>query len=141
MPPGLRFFAGGQLLTAKEEIVLPYAQFALYSFIAMFLLVLAVILIVIIGQRYKNSRAPRLSVRAEVIKKRAQVTRHLHWAPSLPHSQKRVTYYVTFAIDGGQQLELWVRRQVYQQLKQNCRGTLTFQGTQYLDFQKAPRSR
>lgn len=39
---------------------MPYAQFALYSFIAMFLLVLAVTLTVIIGQRYKNSRAPRL---------------------------------------------------------------------------------
>lgn len=52
------------------------------------------------------------------------------------HTTTSVTYYATFELAQGQRMELRIQGSVYGVLKQGDCGTLIFQGTRYLNFER-----
>ena len=84
----------------------------------------------------KNEDSPRLSVPAIVKIKRTNVTRHSHHHHdhnSHSHSSS-TTYFITFEFESGDRSEFHVSGKEYGMLAEGDIGTLTFQGTRYIDF-------
>lgn len=86
-----------------------------------------------IGEWIKNSNSPRLTVDATVVAKRDQMHRH---TSSNGHSHRSYSYHVTFQFTSGDRLELRVPSHEYGLLVEGDVGTLTFQGTRYLSFNR-----
>lgn len=83
----------------------------------------------------KNEDSPRLSVLAIVKIKRTNVTRHSHHHDHHSHSHSSsTTYYITFEFESGDRSEFHVSGKEYGMLAEGDIGTLTFQGTRYIDF-------
>lgn len=106
-----------------------------------FLAVLAVFVAVVvkgIGQWNRNNHSPRLSVPAQLVAKRTDIsTTHHHMAGEHHHHHHTyTTCYLTFQVDSGDRMELPVSGQQYGLLMEGDRGQLTFQGTRFLDFQR-----
>ena len=84
----------------------------------------------------------RLTVPAKVTGKRQNTTHHRH--PNAGdvsgahgyHTTSTTAYYVTFQVDSGDRLELSVSGAEYGMLAEGDVGSLTFQGTRYLAFQR-----
>lgn len=81
----------------------------------------------------KNNASPRLTVSAQVVTKRTSVTHH--------HSQNGMGrsstwYYATFQVESGDRMEFAVSGPEYGLLAEGDQGTLTFQGTRYLSFER-----
>ncbi len=82
----------------------------------------------------KNDASPRLTVPATVITKRDN---HAYYPSGRTHGgTHRTRYFVTFQFDSGDRLELEMTGPEYGLLIQGDKGSLTFQGTRYLDFQR-----
>ncbi len=81
----------------------------------------------------KNNASPRLTVSAEVVSKRTQVSHH-HHQDSMSHSS--TSYYATFQVESGDRVELPLSGSEYGMLAEGDRGSLTFQGTRYLGFER-----
>lgn len=77
----------------------------------------------------KNHHSPRLSVPAKVVSKQQ---RHYHHH----HGALHTSYYVTFEVDSGDRMELQLHADEYGMLAEGDVGTLQFQGTRFLDFQR-----
>ena len=80
----------------------------------------------------KNNHSPRLTVPATVVAKRTNISHH-HHNHSTGHS---TTYHVTFQVESGDRMELYVAGHEFGMLIEGDRGMLTFQGTRYLSFQR-----
>ena len=108
----------------------------LFPIVFLFILgVFAAILMKGIGQWNKNNHAPRLSVPATVVAKRTNVP---HRSGSSHHvSSTSTTYYVTFEVESGDRMELCLPGTEYGLLIEGDVGTLSFQGTRYLHFERA----
>lgn len=105
-------------------------------FMLTFVLVFGMILFTLIrgiGQWHKNNTSPRLAVEATVVAKRGETHRH-HSGNGMVHSS--TSYYVTFQVSSGDRMELRLSGQEYGLLAEGDRGTLTFQGTRYLGFER-----
>ena len=90
-----------------------------------------------IGQWNKNNNSPRLTVPADVVAKRTNVTRHRHnGANGHHHHHTSTTYYVTFQVESGDRMELEMTGSEYGLLIEGDHGDLTFQGTRYLGFER-----
>ncbi len=86
----------------------------------------------------KNDASPRLTVPATVIAKRDENFRHRHNRTNgMSHTHYSTRYYVTFQFESGDRLELEMEGGRYGLLIEGDRGSLTFQGTRYLDFERA----
>ena len=82
----------------------------------------------LIRQKRHNDASPRLTVPATVVAKRDHRSRrreHYH-----------TSYYATFQFESGDRLELSVPGNEFGLLCEGDRGTLTFQGTRYLGFER-----
>lgn len=95
-----------------------------------------------IGTWNKNNHSPRLSVEAEVVGKRVNVSHHtcanagdISGAHGYS-STEFTTYYVTFQVASGDRMEFSVSGEEYGQLAERDVGSLTFQGTRYLAFDR-----
>ena len=89
-----------------------------------------------LSQWKKNEDSPRLSVPAVVKIKRTNVRRHSHHHHdhhSHSHSST-TTYFITFEFESGDRSEFHVSGKEYGMLAEGDIGTLTFQGTRYIDF-------
>ena len=86
----------------------------------------------------RNNHAPRLTVPATIVAKRANVSRHHHRNAGGVghHTSTSTTYYVTFQVESGDRMELSMAGHQYGLLIEGDRGQLTFQGTRFLDFQR-----
>ena len=109
--------------------------------ILIFVAVFVIILITFargLGQWSKNNHSPRLTVEAEVIGKRMEISHHRHSGEHhTMHSSTR--YYVTFQVPSGDRMELHVPGQEYGLMIEGDFGDLSFQGTRFLSFaRKAP---
>lgn len=105
-------------------------------FYLMFFLVMSIFIVTfarMIGEWIKNSNSPRLTVDATVVAKRDQMHRH---TSSNGHSHRSFSYHVTFQFASGDRLELRVPSREYGLLVEGDLGTLTFQGTRYLSFNR-----
>ncbi len=83
-----------------------------------------------IGQWNKNEQSPRLSVLAEVKSRRTHVNSSGH------EGHSRTTYFVTFEFASGDRSELKMSGSEYGQLAEGDVGTLSFQGTRFLGFER-----
>ncbi len=88
-----------------------------------------------ISQWNKNNNSPRLTVPATVVAKRTNVSRH-HHHNNMHHTTHSTTYYVTFQVQSGDRMELHVTGQEYGLLVEGDQGSLSFQGTRYLGFER-----
>ncbi|MBE6962451.1 MAG: DUF2500 domain-containing protein [Ruminococcaceae bacterium] len=85
----------------------------------------------------KNNNSPRLTVQATVVAKRADISRHHHsGANDHHHSHTSTTYYVTFEVESGDRMELQMDGSDYGLLVEGDQGSLSFQGTRYLGFER-----
>lgn len=83
----------------------------------------------------KNNHAPRLTVSATVIAKRTNVSRH-HHGGNMHHTTHSTTYYVTFQVESGDRMELYMAGHEFGMLLEGDKGMLHFQGTRYLGFER-----
>ena len=92
----------------------------------------------IVKEKRKNDASPRLSVPATVVTKRTNVShRHHHGASDMDYCTTDTTYYVTFQVESGDRMELRMSGRDYGMLFEGDRGTLHFQGTRYLGFDRS----
>ena len=89
-------------------------------------------------ERRRNDAAPRLTVPAHIVTKRAQVgsTRHHNATTHNSYTSYATKYFATFEFASGDRLELPVAPAEYGLLVEGDHGQLTFQGTRYLGFQR-----
>lgn len=110
------------------------------AFFLVFFLVAGVIVFTIVQglrQWNKNNHSPRLTVEAEVVTKRTEVTHHHNSSGNgMGHSHSTTWYYATFQVESGDRMELAVGGGEYGMLAEGDRGKLTFQGTRYLGFER-----
>ena len=92
----------------------------------------------IVKEKRKNDASPRLSVPATVVTKRTNVShRHHNGANDMDYCATDTTYYVTFQVESGDRMELRMTGRDYGMLFEGDRGTLHFQGTRYLGFDRS----
>ena len=89
------------------------------------------------AQWNRNNQAPRLTVDAELVSRRTEVSTFHHGGRNgtdMCHTSSSTTYYVTFQVDSGDRMEFSVSGREYGLLVEGDTGRLTFQGTRYLGF-------
>lgn len=111
-------------------------EFQLFDvmFYLIFFLILGMLIFMIVqGLRTwnKNNHSPRLTVDAEVVSKRTDVSSHHNGDNMATHS---TWYYVTFQVESGDRMEFSVTGTEYGMLAEGDTGKLSFQGTRYLNF-------
>lgn len=90
----------------------------------------------------KNNHSPRLNVSAKVVAKRTEVSHHQHANNGDMNGAQGYTtisstfYYVTFELDSGDRMEFSMSGSDYGMLIEGDVGTLNFQGTRYLGFER-----
>lgn len=107
-------------------------------FFLMFGLVFTVFIVTFvigISQWSRNNASPRLTVPAQVVSKRANISHHRHGTSH--HVSTSHSYYVTFQVDSGDRMELHLPGREFGLLVEGDRGMLTFQGTRYLSFERS----
>lgn len=92
------------------------------------------------AQWHRNNQSPRLTVEAELVSRRTNVST-FHNGTDMCHTSSSTTYYVTFQVDSGDRMEFSVSGQEYGLLAEGDRGKLTFQGTRYLGFEREKAER
>ena len=95
-----------------------------------------------ISQWNRNNQSPKLTVEAFVVSKRMNVSHHQHAnAGDVTgahgfHTTTSTSYYVTFQVKSGDRMEFSVSGREYGLLAEGDTGSLTFQGTRYLGFER-----
>lgn len=90
----------------------------------------------------KNNHSPRLNVSAKVVDKRTEVSHHQYandgdiMGSHGYSSTSSTSYYVTFEVDSGDRMEFSMSGSDYGMLIEGDVGTLNFQGTRYLGFER-----
>ena len=103
-------------------------------FFVVFLGLLVYTLVRSAGQWRRNNQSPVLTVEAQVVTKRSDVSYHDTGDTGMRHSH--MSYYATFQVESGDRMELPVSGQEYGLLVEGDEGRLTFQGTRYLGFER-----
>lgn len=85
-------------------------------------------------QQRKDNNSPRLSVDATVVAKREDV--RIYHRSERTHTRSSTTYYVTFQVASGDRMELCLTGSEYGLLVEGDQGTLTFQGSRFLSFER-----
>ncbi|MDG5786782.1 DUF2500 domain-containing protein [Evansella sp. AB-P1] len=90
---------------------------------------------------FSNNRKPIEKEKAMVVAKREDVRHRPHrnkgTGINIGMSRSITKYYVTFELDNDQRLEFKVNGKEYSMLSEDDVGYLEFQGTRYLDFERA----
>ena len=101
-------------------------QILFFLAFAVFLIVFIIVIARSIRDNSKNNRSPVLTVPATVVSKRTHV-----WG-----DHAHTIYYATFQVASGDRMELQVPDSQFGYLVENDTGSLTFQGTRFLSFQR-----
>lgn len=88
-------------------------------------------LVASIRRKVKNDNSPRLTVDAKVVAKRTRVGR-----TAGEYSHRYTDYYVTFEVESGDRMELETEGNEFGLLVEGDIGSLTFQGTRYVSFER-----
>lgn len=115
-------------------------HFAFFQIIfsLVFVLVIGIFIVVAIKgirQWNKNNHSPKLTVPATVVAKRTNIS-HYHSEAGVHHTTHSTSYYVTFQVESGDRIELYVAGHEYGLLIEGDQGRVTFQGTRYLGFER-----
>ena len=108
-----------------------------FLFITVFVIVIGTFVVMAVrgvGTWSKNNASPRLTVSAQVVTKRTQGSHH-HHQDSMSHTS--TAYYATFQVESGDRMEFSVSGAEYGMLAEGDQGSLTFQGTRYLGFERS----
>ena len=81
----------------------------------------------------KNNSAPQEVVPAVLVSKRMKVDHHHSNEGS---SSSSTSYYATFQLTTGERQEFKIKGREYGLLAEQDQGTLSFQGTRYLSFER-----
>lgn len=111
-------------------------NFIFSIFPIMFFLVFGLILYTIfqgIKQNKYNNKQPLIPVEAKIVAKRHDVSHHHHSGDNMHHSSS-TSYYVTFELTNGERMELLIPNNAVGMLVEGDKGTLTFQGTRFINF-------
>ena len=110
-----------------------------YFFIVMFVLVFAIIAV---SEWNNNNHSPKLGVEATCVSKRTSVTHHnepvagdISGAHGYTHSSN-TAYYAAFEVESGDRMEFHISGPQYGKLREGDTGTLSFQGTRFLSFDR-----
>ena len=89
-----------------------------------------------------NNHSPKLGVEATCVSKRTSATHHsdpvagdISGAHGYTHSSN-TTYYAAFEVEGGDRMEFHITGLQYGKLREGDTGTLSFQGTRFLSFDR-----
>lgn len=83
-----------------------------------------------VSQWIENENSPVLTMPATIVDMRRKTHHHHHkHGASISHS-----YHVTFEKEGGERIELKVKRYEYNEMTIGDKGMLTHQGTRYQGF-------
>lgn len=86
--------------------------------------------------RWKRERS-NLTVEATVAGKRKHTSRQAYCRTCAVQPSEMVTsFYVTFRLESGDELELQVPEQEFGDLAAGIRGVLSFRGSRYLGFER-----
>ena len=102
--------------------------FFLFFFVVMGVIIAS--LIRSVRQWKRNNDSPVLTVDAQVVSRRS------HYRRGSGNHMGHTSYYVTFQVESGDRMELYVSGEEYGMLVEGDQGRLTFQGTRYLGFQR-----
>ena len=108
-----------------------------FLFITVFVIVIGTFVVMAVrgvGTWSKNNASPRLTVSAQVVTKRTRVSHH-HHQDSMSHTS--TAYFATFQVESGDRMEFSVSGAEYGMLAEGDQGSLTFQGTRYLGFERS----
>lgn len=83
-------------------------------------------------QNTKNNASPVLNVTATVTAKRTEMQNFR--GNDIHHNRTRTKYFATFQVESGDRMEFSITGTEAGLLMENDHGTLTFQGTRYLNF-------
>ena len=84
-----------------------------------------------------NNQQPRIPVEAQAVTKRSSTTHHHHTDPNgAGHTTHSTTYYITFEFASSDRQEFKVAGREYRMIAEGDRGTLTFQGTRFIGFDR-----
>ncbi|SFC41149.1 Protein of unknown function [Bacillus sp. OV322] len=117
----------------------------LFTAVPIFIGSIAVIVFIIIiaglfmglRQWKKNEESPRLSVPAVVKIKRTNVSTDTHHHDqNTPFHSSSTSYFITFEFESGDRSEFHVSGKEYGILAEGDTGTLTFQGTRYINYSR-----
>ena len=103
----------------------------------MFLLVFGLIIYTAfqgIKQNQYNNKQPIIPVEAAIVAKRYDVSHHRHHSGNNMHHSSSTRYYVTFELPNGERMELLIPNNAVGMLVEGDKGTLTFQGTRFINF-------
>ena len=113
--------------------------FGILFFLA-FLVIIAIFVIMLvrgISTWNRNNHAPRLTVTAQVVAKRMDVSHHHRSAGTDQYGNTSASsYYVTFQVESGDRIELSMTGYEYGMLVEGDMGNLSFQGSRYLGFER-----
>ena len=114
-------------------------------FMIVFFTILGVIIYrVVLGAKQwkQNNDSPVLTVDAKVVTKRSDVSYRHHNNMSnntMNMGYSSTYYYVTFEVASGDRMEFQVADTEYGMVTEGDKGSLTFQGTQYLSYVRDTR--
>ena len=116
------------------------------SFTTVFNILVAVFCVILVGAIgyglfvwIRNNKSPRETVGARVVTKRIKVSGSGHSLgghTTAVHSSTFTRYFVTFELENGKRLEFHVKGTESGMLAEGDTGTLTYQGTRYLGFDR-----
>lgn len=114
------------------------SNFALISFIAMFLFVIVFAIILILRQWSNNKHSPRIVTMATISSKMIDEYHTSEPFESGMGMKDEVLpiYYIIFSLEGGDSVKLRVSKLKYNKLKKGTTGKLTFQGKRYISFEE-----
>ena len=127
--------------------MMPYEFDSLFT--VMFMLVFTIIAVTFIvilvrgvSEWNSNNHSPKLSVEATCVSKRTTVTHHdepvagdISGEHGYTHSSS-TTYYAAFEVESGDRMEFHITGLQYGKLREGDTGTLSFQGTRFLSFDR-----
>lgn len=79
-----------------------------------------------------NNKQPIIPAQATIISKRPSVSSHNHDG----HMSNSTTYYVSFEFTNGERIEFNVPGREYGVMAEGDRGTLSFQGSRFIRFER-----
>lgn len=103
----------------------------------MFVIVIGIIIVCAVkgtAEWSSNNHSPLQTVTAVVVKKRKNVVHRNNAGMENMPTSMRTSYYVTFQLQSGEQMEFYVTGGQYGMLAEGDRGMLTYQGTRYQGF-------
>ncbi len=107
-------------------------------FMVVFLVILAMVIVNAlrgVRQWNTNNQAPVLNVFATVVAKREEFSYH-HHHNNMAMNTGSTSYYLTFEVESGDRMEFRVSGREYGMLVEQDFGTLKFQGTRFLGFER-----